>query len=109
MNGDQGVIYVVLRHFTTHLHPRAVEMERELDAGGRLSDEEIEHVAQVLADLRLLRPLIDRHPEHRDLAEGVIALYAGIARRAWQNEGSPTSGPITEAADRAFQAPEETF
>jgi hypothetical protein len=108
MNADQGVIYVVLEHFTTHLHPRALEMERELDAGGRLSDEEIEHVAQVLEDLKLLQPLIDRHPEHRHLAEGVIALYTGIARRAWQSENPPEPGTTTEAAGRALQAPGET-
>jgi hypothetical protein len=98
---DQGVIYVVLEHFTRHLYPRAMEMDRELDAGGCLSDAEIEHVSQVLEDFRLLRPLIDRHPEHRDLAEGVIALYASIARRAWQNEGSPKSAPATDTANQS--------
>ena len=86
MSNDQGVIYVLMEHFTRHLHPRAVEIEKELAAGRRLSDGSMDHVAQVLEEARLLRPLIERHPEHRELAEGVIALYAGIARRAWEFE-----------------------
>ena len=95
MNTDQGVIYVVIEHFTHHLYPRAVEMTRELDAGGRLSDEEIDHVLQVIEDARLLRPLLERHPELLKLAQGVIDLYASIAKRAWQNETAPGSGPST--------------
>jgi hypothetical protein len=86
MSDDQGVIYVLLEHFVRHLHPRAMALERKLEAGERLDDAEIAHIAQVIEDTRLLRPLIDRHPEHRDIAEGVIGLYAALARRAWQNE-----------------------
>ena len=100
MNNDQGVIYVLMEHFTHHLHPRAVEIERELDAGRRLSDEQIDHIAQVLEDGKALRPLIARHPEHRELAEGVFALYASLARRAWQHEVSPGSGATTQTALR---------
>jgi transcriptional regulator of aromatic amino acid metabolism len=100
MNPDQGVIYVVLKHFTRHLHPRAVEIEKELDAGRRLSDAEVDHVAQVLEEVRLLRPLIERHPEYRDLADRVIALYASIARRARQNEISQGPGTTTGTALR---------
>ena len=88
MNADQGVIFVVMEHFTRHLHPRAVRIESDLDAGRCLSDRQIDHVTQVLEEFRMLRPLIQRHPEHRELADKVIALYATIARRAWQNETS---------------------
>ena len=86
MNADQGVIYVVIEHFTRHLHPRALDMEKKIDAGERLSDEEIAHVAQTLEYMKSLRPLIDRHPEHQQLAAGVVALYAGLAERALRNE-----------------------
>jgi len=98
MNTDQGVIYVLLDHFTRHLHPRAIEIEKRLDAGERLNDLEIAHVAEVLEEMTLLRPLIERHPEHRSLAERVIALYAGIARRGLENETSPHSDATTETA-----------
>jgi hypothetical protein len=90
VNADQGVIYVLMEHFTRHLHPRAVAIERELDAGRRLTDAQIDHISQVLEEFKLLRPLIERHPEQRDLAGGVAALYTSIARRALQNE---TAGP----------------
>jgi len=86
MKTDDGIIYVLLEHFAHHLYPRAMEMEKKLAAGGRLSDAEIDHVAEVIEDAKLLRPLIARHPEHQELASGVFALYASIARRALQNE-----------------------
>ena len=89
MNTDEGVIYVVIEHFTRHLYPRALEMQKKLEAGGRLTDSEIAHVAQIIEDAKLLRPLIERHPEHNELAEGVLELYTNIARRAWQNETAP--------------------
>lgn len=92
MNADQGVIYVLLEHFVRHLHPSALEMAKKLDAGERLEDTEIEHVAQILEDIKLLRPLIDRHPEHREIAEGVIGLYADLVRRAWRNETAHSHG-----------------
>lgn len=94
MNTDQGVAYVLMEHFAQHLHPRALQIEKDLDAGQSLSDTQIDHIAQVLEEARQLRALIDRHPEHRELAAGVIALYASIARRAWQNE---TSNPERKA------------
>ena len=97
MNTDQGVIYVVIEHFARHLYPRALEMQRKLEAGGRLTDSEVEHVEQVIEDAKLLRPLVERHPEHHELAEAVLELYTNIARRAWQNEN---------AYDQATQAKE---
>ena len=91
MKPDEGVIYVVLEHFLRHLHPRAQRIQRHLDAGHRITDSDLDHVAQVLEDARLLRPLIERHPEHRELAQGVYALYASIASRALENETSLAS------------------
>ena len=77
MKTDDGIIYVLLEHFAHRLYPRAMEMERKLQAGGRLSDAEIDHVAQVIEDAKLLRPLIERHPEHQqgtwpDLGEKML-------------------------------------
>ncbi len=94
MNTDGGVIYVVIEHFARHLYPRALDMQRRLDAGERLSDADLDHVSQLIEDAKLLRPLIDRHPEHQELAASVVSLYANIARRAWQNEtaGAKESG-----------------
>jgi hypothetical protein len=97
VNIDQGVIYVLIEHFLLHLHPCAVQIEQALDAGQHLSDYEIDHVTRVLDEIKQLRPLIERHPEHRELAQGVIAMYASIARRACQNEIPPNSGAIPES------------
>ena len=89
MSADRGVIYVVLEHFGRHLYPRALDIEKQLEAGERLSDAQLDHVADVLDGIMQLRPLIARHPEHRDLVAGVVSTYVGIAKRAMQNELSP--------------------
>ena len=98
MNADQGLIFVVMEHFTRHLHPRAVQIEKELEAGRRLSAAQIDHVTEVLKDIQWLGPLIERHPEHRELADRVIELYASIARRGLENETSPHPGATTGSA-----------
>ena len=92
MNADRGIICVVLEHFGRHLFPRAVDIEKQLDAGERLTDAQLAHVADVLEGIKQLRPLIERHPEHRDLVAGVVSTYSGIAKRALQNEQSPAAG-----------------
>jgi hypothetical protein len=89
LNADRGIIYVVLEHFRLHLYPRALDIEKQLEAGEPLSDEQLAHVTDVLYGIKLLRPLIERHPEHRDLVAGVASTYSGIVKRAWQNELSP--------------------
>lgn len=83
---DRGVICAVLEHFATHMAPRTRELESKLDAGLPLNDEDIDHLARVLAQIRQVKPLVDRHPEYSDLAAGVISLYAVIVRRAWQDD-----------------------
>jgi hypothetical protein len=91
LNADRGIIYVVLEHFGRHLYPRALDIEKQLAAGERLSDSQLAHVADVLDGIRQLRPLIERHSEHNDLVAGVVSTYAGIAKRALQNEGAPAA------------------
>lgn len=93
MSPDQGVIYVLLDHFVRHLYPRALDMERRLLDGAKLSARDLDHVRQQLDDLRLLAPLIERHPEHRDTAARVMGLYLGIARRACLNESAARAAP----------------
>jgi len=93
VNDDRGLVYVVLEHFTRHLHPRVLEMQKALDGGACLSDSDVAHVKEVIEDMRFLRPLIARHPDHQPLAAAVMSLYTDIARRAWENETSARGRP----------------
>ena len=86
MKPDDGVIYTLLEHFTRQLYPRADALEQRMRRGERMSLEDVDHVAGVLAEIAKLRPLIARHREYEEVAAGVISLYAGITRRAWENE-----------------------
>lgn len=90
---DQGVISALLLHFNGHLYPRAVELEKRLDAGERLTTIDLDHLLGVFGNLQGLFPLVERCPEYREIAAGVFSLYAGIARRAWQNETCGNRAP----------------
>jgi hypothetical protein len=83
---DQGVLFTLLEHFNRQLYPRALEIEKRLDAGERLSASAVEHLAEVCARVRELDALLARNPEYREIASGVMSLYARLLRHAWQNE-----------------------
>jgi hypothetical protein len=83
---DHGVLFTLVEHFNQQLYPRALEIEKRLDAGERLSASAIEHLSEVLARMRELNALLERHPEYLPLAAGVVSLYARLTRHAWQNE-----------------------
>lgn len=94
MNADGGIIYVVLEHLWRHLYPRALDIEKQLTAGERLTDGQLAHVTDVIDGIKQLWPLIERHPEHRELVAGVVSTYAGIAERAWRSEVAPAGGRV---------------
>lgn len=83
---DQGVLFTLVEHFNRQLYPRALEIEKQLDAGERLSASAIEHLEEVLVRMHELNALLERHPEYQPLAAGVVSLYARLARHAWKNE-----------------------
>jgi hypothetical protein len=55
---DRGVICVVLEHFARRFYPRTRELERKLDAGQALTDDDLDHLARALAQIRQVQPLV---------------------------------------------------
>jgi hypothetical protein len=93
MKPDDGVICALLENFAKRLYPRAQALEERMQRGERMSLEDLDHVAGVLSEIAGMRSLIARHPEHAELASRVISLYAGITRRAWENEPNKPTAP----------------
>ena len=86
-SNDAGVIQALLDRFNSQRLPRAMELKTKVDAGGRLENFEIDYLADVLADIRSLKGLIDRHPEYEPLVIKGMNLYTEITEKALANEG----------------------
>lgn len=88
MSNDDGVIQVLLERFNTQRLPRALELKAKVDRGERLEPFEVDHLAEVLADIRAIKALLDRHPEYETLVLKGMGLYKEITEKALANESS---------------------
>jgi hypothetical protein len=86
MDKDSGTIAALMLRFREYRLPRALRMRERVDAGERLSDEDIAWLERVFKDAQDVRPLIERHPEYRELAARMASLYNNIVERGLENE-----------------------
>jgi hypothetical protein len=85
---DLGILAVLLKRFETERLPAILSMKKTVEAGETLSDGDIEYLHRVLEEIRVNRlgPLLERHPEYRDLAAAVFSNYRHIVERDLENE-----------------------
>ncbi|MCW8941994.1 MAG: hypothetical protein OQK93_02335, partial [Gammaproteobacteria bacterium] len=65
---DTGLIEVLLERLEKQRLPRLLDIEKKLDAGESLFDEDLDFLENSIVDARKAIPLIDRHPEYQALA-----------------------------------------
>jgi hypothetical protein len=85
-NDDIGIIQVVLKRFNNIYLPRASSLKEQVDAGGRLSEQDIQFLAGVFEHANEILAVVDRHPEYQGLAAQAISLYQHITEKALENE-----------------------
>lgn len=83
---DAGVIQALLDRFNTQHLPRALGMKEKVERGETLEESEVEFLANILADIRTLHPLLERHPEFEVLGTKALGLYTEITEKALANE-----------------------
>lgn len=83
---DDGTIVALLERFRTQRLPRALDIKEKVDQGQRLDDGDIAFLEMVLADAKRVTPLLDSHPDFRDLAARTMHLYNEITKQALKNE-----------------------
>jgi len=83
---DAGTVQALLDRLVKFRLPRAMEIKQHVDAGGVLSDSEIEFLQLALEDARDSAKYVARHPELHALGTQIAQLYDEIVRKAVENE-----------------------
>ena len=78
---DTGVLAALLQLLETERLPTMLRLEKQVDAGARLTQTEIDYLKRVFAQAQAagLQPLIARHPEYRDLLSSIFSFYSTSA------------------------------
>ena len=83
---DAGVIAVLLERLEKQRLPRALAIKEKVDAGDLLNEADMQFLHEVFRDASQIGPILDRHPDYKDLAARLINLYKEITDKALENE-----------------------
>ena len=83
---ELGVIQTLVDRFEKQRLPRLMEIKKRVDAGGVLSDVDIQFLTEVTHDAQQSKSLIDRHEEWQQFCSEVIHLYEEIIAKALDNQ-----------------------
>lgn len=81
-----GIIQVLVERLEKQRLPRALELKGMVDRGERLGEMDLEFLEGVLRDASQIKPLVDTHPEWKNLAARMMHLYKEITEKALENE-----------------------
>ena len=83
---DAGTIQVLLERLEKFRIPRVLAIKARVDAGEKLTDDEIEFLKRIHDEGQQAAPMLAKHPEYQALASRLVNLYDEISRKALENE-----------------------
>jgi hypothetical protein len=83
---DAGTIQALLERLERFRLPRALAIKDRVDAGGRLTDDDIEFLKRVLDDTHQAQALAAKHPKYQNLVARLASLYDEITEKGLANE-----------------------
>ena len=85
--GDDAATIQVLLERLTHLRlPRVLAIKKRVDAGERLTDDDITFLKSAMEDAQSGEKFVARNPEFHALGAQIVQLYGEIVSRAVENE-----------------------
>jgi hypothetical protein len=82
----QGTIQALLDRLNNWRLPRALELKERVDAGEKLSENDLEFMKRVFEDANQAKTLAAEHPDLKPLFTRLIGLYSHITQKAMENE-----------------------
>ncbi len=86
---DLAVATTLVERLRTQRIPTALEIKERVDRGGRLDERDLAFLHEVFEVAQQIMPLVDRHPEYRELYTQALQLYKEITDQALANEKTP--------------------
>ena len=83
---DAGAIQTLMDRLNNQRLPEALKLKARVDRGERLTDHDMQFLAQVLEDSASVRRIADRNPQYQELVARLTSLYGDITRKALENE-----------------------
>jgi hypothetical protein len=83
---DLGIATVMLDRFMNQRLPRALDLKKKVDGGGKLDEFDIAFLHEVFETATQIKPFVDHHPEYQEVYARATALYKEIMEKALANE-----------------------
>jgi hypothetical protein len=88
-----GILAVMMKRFETYWLPDALAIKERVDRGEVLSEWAAAYLDDVVKDISLAKPLVDRFPEFQPLYARTARMYREIASKALENERTSAGNP----------------
>lgn len=90
---DVGVITALIKRAVEIRLPKAEALKAKVDAGGLLDDRDVAFLEEIFHEAQSVTgPLMDQHPEYREIGLRMLGLYKEITAKALENEQSQQGG-----------------
>jgi hypothetical protein len=83
---DQGVAQALLERFEKFRLPRALDIKARVDAGEKLTENDIAFLERVMSDAEEIKRYVDKVPDLQNLYARAVSLYRDITNKALENE-----------------------
>lgn len=83
---DPHIIAALLKRFLTIRLPKALALEKRVQAGESLTNVDLLFLESVFHDAQYIMKISDQHPEYREIVIKSIQLYSNMLQQALRNE-----------------------
>jgi len=83
---DMGIIAVLLDRFEHQRLPAALALQKKVESGETLNELDLTFLKEVSKDINGNSPLLERHPDCKEIATRMMNLCCDITKKGLENE-----------------------